>query len=213
MRDLYRLSVITDTDWSYGQLNENGKNHIINFFKNGKERNWYAGEYGQFQKRANNLINSDFREKFVKEWNKRYEGKYRINSFDTGGYTGDWHSSDGKLAVLHEKELVLNKDDTENMLKMLEFSRTMSELVQNNVLATLSSQKQYLNSIQQQMSNTTKTYQQKILEKQKMATQALEQQVKIEANFPSVTSHKEIEQAFSNLVNLATQKALKYNKN
>lgn len=213
IRDLYRLNVIIDTDWSYGQLNGNGKEHTINFFKNGKKNNWYAGEYGQFQKRANNLINSDFREKFVKEWNRRYDGKYRINSFDTGGYTGDWNSSDGKLAVLHEKELVLNKDDTENMLKMLEFSRTMSELVQNNVLATLSSQKQYLNSIQQQMSNTTKTYQQKILEKQKMATQALEQQVKIEANFPSVTSHKEIEQAFSNLVNLATQKALKYNKN
>lgn len=133
--------------------------------------------------------------------------------FDTGGYTGKWNSKQGKLAVLHEKELVLNKDDTENMLKMLEFSRTMSELVQNNVLATLNSQKQYLNSIQQRMSNTTKTYQQKILEKQKMATQALEQQVKIEANFPSVTSYKEIEQAFSNLVNLATQKALKYNKN
>ena len=144
---------------------------------------------------------------------KDIEKHLSILKFDTGGYTGDWNSSDGKLAVLHEKELVLNKDDTENMLKMLEFSRTMSELVQNNVLATLSSQKQYLNSIQQQMSNTTKTYQQKILEKQKMATQALEQQVKIEANFPGVTSHKEIEQAFSNLVNLATQKALKYNKN
>jgi hypothetical protein len=68
--------------------------------------------------------------------------------FDTGGYTGKWNSKQGKLAVLHEKELVLNKDDTENMLKMLEFSRTMSELVQNNVLATLNSQKQYLNSIQ-----------------------------------------------------------------
>lgn len=144
---------------------------------------------------------------------KDIEKHLSILKFDTGGYTGDWSSSDGKLAVLHEKELVLNKDDTENMLKMLEFSRTMSELVQDNVLATLNSQKQYLNSIQQQMSNTTKTYQQKILEKQKMAAQALEQQVKIEANFPSVTSHKEIEQAFSNLVNLATQKALKYNKN
>ena len=165
----------------------------------------------------NNMDYTTTQDFFVNHWSNKKFGKIMaeivFSSFDTGGYTGDWNSSDGKLAVLHEKELVLNKDDTENMLKMLEFSRTMSELVQNNVLATLSSQKQYLNSIQQQMSNTTKTYQQKILEKQKMATQALEQQVKIEANFPSVTSHKEIEQAFSNLVNLATQKALKYNKN
>jgi len=72
----------------------------------------------------------------------------RIGEFDTGGYTGDWNTKNGKLAVLHEKELVLNKDDTENMLKILEFSRTMSELVQDNVLATLNSQKQFLNNIQ-----------------------------------------------------------------
>jgi hypothetical protein len=35
--------------------------------------------------------------------------------FDTGGYTGKWGSY-GKLAVLHEKELVLNAKDTENFL-------------------------------------------------------------------------------------------------
>ena len=34
--------------------------------------------------------------------------------YDTGGYTGNWNSSDGKLALLHKKELVLNKDDTKN---------------------------------------------------------------------------------------------------
>jgi hypothetical protein len=28
--------------------------------------------------------------------------------FDTGGYTGSWGSY-GKLAMLHEKEMVLNK--------------------------------------------------------------------------------------------------------
>jgi hypothetical protein len=31
--------------------------------------------------------------------------------FDTGGYTGKW-GPEGKLATLHEKELVLNKQDT-----------------------------------------------------------------------------------------------------
>jgi hypothetical protein len=38
--------------------------------------------------------------------------------FDTGGYTGEWGKS-GKLAILHEKELVLNASDTENLLKTL----------------------------------------------------------------------------------------------
>ena len=33
------------------------------------------------------------------------------SSYATGGYTGDW-GGDGKIAVLHEKELVLNQKDT-----------------------------------------------------------------------------------------------------
>ena len=48
--------------------------------------------------------------------------KDQISGFDSGGYTGDW-GSDGKLAVLHEKELVLNKDDTENLLRTIELLR------------------------------------------------------------------------------------------
>nr|DAK59203.1 MAG TPA: minor tail protein [Caudoviricetes sp.] len=35
--------------------------------------------------------------------------------YDTGGYTGNWGDA-GKLAVLHEKELVLNSEDTTNVL-------------------------------------------------------------------------------------------------
>jgi hypothetical protein len=36
----------------------------------------------------------------------------------TGGYTGEWRNS-GKLAILHEKELILNKYDTANMLSAI----------------------------------------------------------------------------------------------
>ncbi|MBQ9657379.1 MAG: hypothetical protein IJV31_01255 [Clostridia bacterium] len=43
-------------------------------------------------------------------------------SGDTGMYTGEWGSS-GKLAILHEKELLLNKDDTLNFLKALEVAK------------------------------------------------------------------------------------------
>jgi hypothetical protein len=42
--------------------------------------------------------------------------------FDTGGYTGSW-GSEGKLAMLHEKELILNADDTTNFLASLEVLR------------------------------------------------------------------------------------------
>jgi hypothetical protein len=38
-----------------------------------------------------------------------------LTGFDTGGYTGEWGPY-GKMAMLHEKELVLNAGDTENFL-------------------------------------------------------------------------------------------------
>lgn len=44
-------------------------------------------------------------------------------SFDTGGYTGEWEGGNGKLAFLHSKELVLNKDDTENILDAVQILR------------------------------------------------------------------------------------------
>lgn len=34
----------------------------------------------------------------------------------TGGYTGEWAGDSGRLALLHQKELVLNQEDTQNIL-------------------------------------------------------------------------------------------------
>jgi hypothetical protein len=45
-----------------------------------------------------------------------------VGSFDTGGYTGEW-GSDGRAAILHEKELVLNKADTANILAAVDIVR------------------------------------------------------------------------------------------
>lgn len=53
---------------------------------------------------------------------------YNSSSFDTGGYTGDWNGGEGKMAMLHSKELVLNKDDTENMLSAVSAVREISSL-------------------------------------------------------------------------------------
>lgn len=46
-----------------------------------------------------------------------------IASLDTGGYTGEF--SGGKLGILHEKELVLNKFDTSNLLKTVQITRDL----------------------------------------------------------------------------------------
>ena len=46
-----------------------------------------------------------------------------MSGYDTGGYTGDWAGGDGRLALLHSKELVLNKDDTKNILDTVQILR------------------------------------------------------------------------------------------
>lgn len=54
--------------------------------------------------------------------------KSDIVGYDTGGYTGDWGVA-GRLAMLHEKEIVLNADDTENFLSAIEMVRDISRMV------------------------------------------------------------------------------------
>jgi TP901 family phage tail tape measure protein len=57
------------------------------------------------------------------EWERRHGFKGIIGG-DTGLYTGEWGSG-GKLAVLHEKELLLNKIDTSNILKAVNLTRQL----------------------------------------------------------------------------------------
>ena len=45
-------------------------------------------------------------------------------AFRSGGYTGEW-GNDGRLAVLHQKELVLNEDDTKNILSAVQILRSI----------------------------------------------------------------------------------------
>lgn len=56
--------------------------------------------------------------------------------YRSGGYTGEWADDSGKLAVLHQKELVLNESDTSNLLKAVDSVR---ELVANNSSIDVSS--------------------------------------------------------------------------
>ena len=49
-------------------------------------------------------------------------------TFKTGGYTGSWGDDSGRLAVLHQKELVLNADDTKNFLSGIKMMRDMTDI-------------------------------------------------------------------------------------
>ena len=62
--------------------------------------------------------------------NKYYneEEVKRIVGMATGGYTGVW-GPDGRLAMLHEKELVLNASDTSNFLKAIDIMREITKSI------------------------------------------------------------------------------------
>ena len=124
----------------------------------------------------------------------RYEGpgmQGSSQSFDTGGYTGSW-GPEGKLATLHEKELVLNKADTKNILSTVGIVRSISDQIEAYAKYSTSVNNMYLPSILN-------------------GGQMLEQSVQIEAHFPNATNHSEIEEAFNNLINTASQFANRKN--
>lgn len=54
--------------------------------------------------------------------------KSQLKGFDTGGGTGDWSGNEGRLALLHKKELILNKTDTKNVLEIIKYTREMTKL-------------------------------------------------------------------------------------
>ena len=108
--------------------------------------------------------------------------------FASGGYTGRWGAG-GKLAVLHEKELVLNEKDTENMLTAMGFVRDLTQMIALNAA-------QAGNGLGSLFSTGVS-----------QGGGFLDQTVTIHAEFPNATNHSEIEEAFSNLIGLASQYA------
>lgn len=145
--------------------------------------------YGQYSWDSKEAMVKDFQEQGVQissEKADRLWDKYNntTQKYDTGGYTGEW-GQDGKLAVLHQKELVLNASDTANMLDIVNIVR---DIVQQIDAQALYSRGRRFD-----------------LPRIETRAETLEQNVHIEANFPNATSHQEIEQAFDNLINLASQ--------
>lgn len=120
----------------------------------------------------------------------------KLVGLDTGGYTGQW-GNEGKVAMLHEKELVLNKADTENILAAVDIVRTISGVI-DNLERSISARMFDLSNL------NIPQYAPPVQD-----TQTIEQQVHIDATFPNVQNSNEIEEAFNNLVNIASQHAFK----
>lgn len=119
--------------------------------------------------------------------------KNLIPGFDTGGYTGEF--TDAKLAFVHQKELILNPEDTNNILSAVNATKQMGtaiaaveKMLDNNVMAVFSLMAERLNGISVSPVHDT-----------------LEQNVHVEATFPNVTSSDEIVEAFNTITNDAAQ--------
>ena len=113
-----------------------------------------------------------------------------LMGYDTGGYTGEWGDTSGRLALLHQKELVLNQEDTANMLSAIEMIRQISSLIDLNAMSSMKGLGGMLaaGGVGQTMGG-------------------IEQHIEIHASFPDATDHSEIEEAFHNLLNSASQYA------
>lgn len=136
--------------------------------------------------------------------NATWNGLKDLFGFDTGGYTGDWNNGNGRLAVLHEKELVLNQDDTSNILQTVDYVRQMSSINSDLPRQIAEAIQNNLNNRLEDMIAASRPDAQQV----EPSAYEIEQNVRIEANFPNATNRDEIEQAFSNLVNIAAQRAM-----
>lgn len=113
-------------------------------------------------------------------------------------YTGDW-GADGRLAILHEKELVLNKTDTQNMLSAVETVRQISKTINLQALAEKSN-----------LINRTKNINTSLINSATNGT--VEQAITIQADFPAATNRNEIAEAFNQLMQQSLQYAYRYNE-
>lgn len=118
----------------------------------------------------------------------------QLKKFDTGGYTGEWSDSRGKLAVLHEKELVLNSEDTQNLLRAVDIMRVITDSLDGNLSSMITGFSNNLSSITNAIANHTNN--------------GGVQNNTFNVEFPNATNQNEIEAALKNLPNIASQKAM-----
>ena len=181
--------------WNYDQLGEVMSNRSEKYDRmaNG-EQAYYEGSKAPISKEETDKILADRTKEKVKE-----EVIEAIKGADEGAYTGDWGFGEGfgldngKLIKVHPKELILNKKDTSNILRAVDIVRNMNTWVDDQVQSMINFGQSKLGSLIDKA--TPPVYD----------TQPIRQEVTIQADFPGVTDHYEIEEALSNLSNNAAQ--------
>ena len=115
---------------------------------------------------------------------------YTGRRYNTGGYTGEW-GDDPKWALLDEKEIVLNKEDTSNILNTVSLVRQLTQTIDLNA----------------QVASAGIGKLSAFNFREERESDILQQEVTIHAEFPNVQHRSEIEEAFNNLINVSAQYA------
>ena len=181
-----KIKIAAENLLERAQLGQIANQNTLGWEAAAKKNNYNAKAINMVKKALNDSV-PGYGVEYDYEKAKELLKTYNPDSFDTGGYTGMW-GPEGKLALLHEKEIVLNKDDTENLLKTVSFIRELVSMIDSQ--ASMSS-----------LFNMTATT--GIM----TGNAGMEQQITIYADFPDATDHNEIEMAFNTLLNTASQYA------
>lgn len=167
---------IAQNIWTYGSWGNDPDRHSRISERYGEEVANLTQKYINQYWSTGQLVNYD-----SKKW-----------GYASGGYTGTWgkdsglDGENGKLAFLHQKELVLNQQDTENILEAVQVMRSIMDITK---MASLSSSGFDARRISQ------------------TATDTIEQRVEITAEFPAANSADDIRQALLGLSDAAMQYA------
>ena len=180
---------IAQAIWTYGQASGWGNDPI--------RSTKLTKAYGTaFAKQVQQIINQNYRSGKLVNYDSMTYSSYNLIGYRTGGYTGDWNDTDGKVGILHEKELVLNQDDTRNILNAVDMVRSMTALARNgnynDIIRQSAGVVDMASVVQPMTENMGETIYQ------------------VECTFPNATKVDEIQQAILSLPDIAPQYAYKY---
>ena len=143
--------------------------------KKGSKDNGGSKKKYKYQSRKNGVTTYDLTKEEAEKLKAADDGNGTITSMATGGYTGEWTNSgnnkEGRLALLHEKELVLNAEDTKNILKTVSMQRELADIMRRTPT---------IDPIRNQPIN-------------------IKQNVKVNAEFPNADNRIEIMEAFNGI--------------
>ena len=132
------------------------------------------------------------------QWEKQGYDIGGLIGYATGGYTGEWANgsdeSNGRVAILHQKELVLNETDTKNILDAVKSIRDLNvSSIDDAIMSGIANMivKLSTNSIGNIPNNTS--------------TSTSNNTFNITAEFPNANDVNEIREAIMSLPNLASQ--------